>query len=152
MGDAVEPALFVIENGRLNVFKDGAMGPVFTYDSPGQYFGDLALLYNAPRAATVVALTDSQLWSIDRTTFSVLVLEATRKAMQNRMNFLGAIDLLKDLHSEQIAQLGEHLVVRVVEQGDLVIREGEEGFELFILEDGRCEARKGGKMVMEYGP
>ena len=56
--NATEPALFVLEEGTLDVYKTGVEKPVFTYDKQGQYFGDLAVLYNAPRAATVKAGSD----------------------------------------------------------------------------------------------
>lgn len=44
---------------------------------PGELFGELALLYNAPRAATITTLTNSILWSLDRVTFSHIVKDST---------------------------------------------------------------------------
>jgi cAMP-dependent protein kinase regulator len=35
----------------------------------GTLFGELALLYQSPRAATVTAVTDSVVWKVDRFTF-----------------------------------------------------------------------------------
>merc|ERR1712232_888526 len=152
MVDAIEPGLFVIESGKLNVFKDGGETPVFTYTEPGQYFGDLALLYNAPRAATVTAETDSLLWSIDRTTFSQLVLDASRKATAKRKSFLENVECFKGLTPDEMMNLCENLLPRVVEPGTAIIKADEEGLEFFIVEEGKCEARKEGAAVMDYGP
>lgn len=35
----------------------------------GQSFGELALLYNAPRSASIQCLEDTSFWAIDRKTF-----------------------------------------------------------------------------------
>jgi len=40
---------------------------------PGEAFGELALLYNAPRAASIKAKTDAILFSLDRETFNNIV-------------------------------------------------------------------------------
>merc|ERR1712110_210884 len=82
-----EPGLYVIESGKLDVYKAsdvklGRGNRVFTYDKQGQSFGELALLYNAPRAATIVAQTPSQLWSIDRNTFNFCVRDAAKKQQE----------------------------------------------------------------------
>ena len=79
--------LYLIEEGSLDCFKTFVIfylilqkkeeGDKYlkTYN-PGEAFGELALLYNAPRAATIKAKTDSILWSLDRETFNNIVKEA----------------------------------------------------------------------------
>ena len=37
---------------------------------PGEVFGELCLLYNTPRAASIVATSDCVLFSLDRKTFN----------------------------------------------------------------------------------
>jgi cAMP-dependent protein kinase regulator len=46
--------------------------------SPGEGFGELALLYNAPRAATITADEDSSVLKLDRDTFNNIVKQAAR--------------------------------------------------------------------------
>jgi cAMP-dependent protein kinase regulator len=41
-------------------------------------FGELALLYNSPRAATVRAASDAKLWFIDRITFRNCVAQSSQ--------------------------------------------------------------------------
>ena len=42
----------------------------------GEGFGELALLYNCPRAATITALEESTVWRLDRDTFNNIVKDA----------------------------------------------------------------------------
>jgi cAMP-dependent protein kinase regulator len=71
--------LYLIESGTLDCFKtfDKEEGSkhLKIYE-PGEAFGELALLYNAPRAATIVAKDDCTLWALDRNTFNYIVKDA----------------------------------------------------------------------------
>jgi cAMP-dependent protein kinase regulator len=150
--DNIIPALYVYESGKLSVYKDGQEGAVFQYNTNGQYFGDLALLYDAPRAATVVADEDCVLWSIDRSTFNYLVKDAARNAVAKRMAFLEEVPILKGLTSEEKATLCDVMNVRICLKDEVIIKAGETGREFFILESGKLEARKDGTFLMAYSP
>lgn len=62
---------YVVETGALDVFvsRNGAPRVKVTDYTANGSFGELALMYNAPRAASVVAVADCILWALDRVTF-----------------------------------------------------------------------------------
>lgn len=70
--------LYVLESGELDCSKilDGKDTYLKTF-KPGDVFGELALLYNAPRAASIKSKTESLLWVLDRSTFNNIVKEAS---------------------------------------------------------------------------
>ncbi|KAJ3121931.1 hypothetical protein HK098_003283 [Nowakowskiella sp. JEL0407] len=55
--------------------ESGFYGKKVNEHGPGASFGELALMYNAPRAATVVCREDAVLWALDRVTFRRLLIE-----------------------------------------------------------------------------
>lgn len=144
------PALYVLETGKLSVFKKTQEAAVTQYTNPGQYFGELALLYNAPRAATVKADEDCTLWCLDRDTFTFLVKDAARMASRNRIEFLEKVPILKGLDAEEKAKLADVMNATIVPKGDYIIKQGAAGDAFYILESGKLEALKDGQKVLEY--
>jgi CRP-like cAMP-binding protein len=82
---------YVIESGEVEVTKEGRH--VATLGS-GEFFGEIALLRDVPRTATVTALSDTVLQALDRATFVPAVtgqgdfLEAAETAMTTRLAML----------------------------------------------------------------
>jgi hypothetical protein len=82
---------YVIESGGVEVTKQGRH--VATLGS-GDYFGEIALLRNVPRTATVTARSDTVLQALDSATFVPAVtgqgefLEAAETAMTTRLAML----------------------------------------------------------------
>jgi len=89
--------LYVVETGKFKcskVFKkeDGA---VHLKDyMPGEYFGELALLYNGPRAATIEAIEASECWALDRRTFNHIVKDSAQQKREKYEAFLTQVSIL----------------------------------------------------------
>lgn len=66
---------YVIASGTLSVDIDGV---VIRELGPGEWFGEIALLRDVPRTATVTALTEASVWAMDRDSFLPSVAAASR--------------------------------------------------------------------------
>lgn len=118
--------LYVIDVGQLDCYKKfkANENEVFlkTYQ-PGESFGELALLYNAPRAATIIAKTDCVLFALDRECFNNIVKESAVKRREKYENFLGKIDLLSTMDPYERSQLADVLRTVRYKKGDYVIKQ-----------------------------
>ncbi|MGH8893373.1 MAG: MFS transporter [Actinomycetes bacterium] len=63
---AIGDRFFVIQQGRLDARHDGR---VLSSMGPGDHFGEIALLHDIPRTATVTAIEDSVLLAMERADF-----------------------------------------------------------------------------------
>ncbi len=61
---------FLIEEGQVEVFEDGAFR---RNEGPGESFGEIALLHDVPRTATVRTTVDTRLLALDRDQFLLAV-------------------------------------------------------------------------------
>lgn len=83
--------MYVLDTGALDCTKvfSGNTEPTFLKEyAPGESFGELALLYNAPRAATIKGKTDYTVLKLDRDTFNHIVKDAAQKKREKYDNFL----------------------------------------------------------------
>ncbi len=72
-GDAAEP-LYIVESGRLRMFvKEGGERRDLSYVRRGDFFGELSVLEGTARAASVEAVTECKLLSLDARTFATLL-------------------------------------------------------------------------------
>ena len=63
----------------------------------GGSFGELALLYNASRSASILVLEDSYLWGIDGYTFRTVIQEMSTRDLEENKVFIEKIPLFSKL-------------------------------------------------------
>ncbi|ORY84101.1 cyclic nucleotide-binding-like protein [Leucosporidium creatinivorum] len=155
---AVGDFFYVVEEGTFEVWVRGP--PTHTYSGPGQTttvpgeekkvatygpggsFGELALMYNAPRAATVVATSRATMWALDRVTFRSILMEHTSRKRKMYENFLAEVPILASLNTKERAKIADALEEKVYEEGESVVVEGEVGKNFYIIESGKAEVSR----------
>ena len=137
--------LYIIESGELiceKVFNKGESPTYLKTYKEGELFGELALLYNAPRAATIYAKTDCVLWAIDRLTFNTIIKESAINKREKYKKFLETIPLLSTVKSYEIYSICDAIKMEKFQKNQYIIKEGEEGDKFYILDEGEAVATK----------
>lgn len=138
-------SMFVIEEGDVECLKliDGADKVVKTC-GPGDAFGELALLYNCPRAASVQSREKAcQLWELDRETFNRIVKDSAAKKRTTYTDFLKKIPLFKNVDEYEMFTIADALKIESFDAADIqVITQGDPGDKFYIVLEGDCVAKK----------
>jgi cAMP-dependent protein kinase regulator len=158
-GDKVaseDNGLYVVESGTLKVYKkatDDEADPgeeKLVYDKPGATFGELALLYNAPRAATVITSSDCVLWALERQAFAVLVQGALQARRAETDALLQKVEFLKTVDNEDRTRLADAVKYLHYAAGATVFSQGDAGESMYIVASGNLSAKIDGKDVASY--
>ena len=129
---------YLLEDGLVDVIiKKGSNDPlkVHTY-KPGDAFGELAIMYNAPRAATCRAQTESKLWALDRVSFKVIVVAAAMLKRETYTGFLKNVPILATLNEMEVMALADALAEETYDEGSVICQQGDEGNFFYIIKSG----------------
>eukprot|EP00966_Prymnesium_polylepis_P119785 2768264-Prymnesium_polylepis.1 len=151
---------YVVCSGVYDVLVGGSV--VHTYlleegDEQKSSFGELALLYGTnKRAATVRCTEAGRVWRLNKSAFTTTV---QRQDATKLMRTLRSVEALKALSRRQLLQLQDSLSIVKFKVNDCVIRQGEEGKEFYVIEEGDAVvtvneplAPGGQKEVMQLHP
>jgi cAMP-dependent protein kinase regulator len=150
-GDAGD-YFYIVEKGTFDIYVNSSgtigpgpegMGTKVNSIGPGGSFGELALMYNAPRAATVISTeASSTLWRLDRVTFRRILMDSAFQRRRMYESFLEEVPLLQSLTPYERSKIADALNAQRYKAGDVIIREGDPGEDFFLLESGQAEAYK----------
>lgn len=135
--------LYVVCSGAVNCCKkiDGEE-KVVKVCKEGDAFGELALLYNTPRAASVLASEKVVLWQLDRETFNHIVRDAASKRRERYEEFLKNVPILSTMEAYERMQMCDALQNETVPAGTEIVKQGEAGTKFYILEEGEATCMK----------
>ncbi|EJW86874.1 C-AMP dependent protein kinase typeI-beta regulatory subunit [Wuchereria bancrofti] len=128
---------YVIDSGEVDVFVNGEYALSI---KEGGSFGELALIYGTPRAATVVAKSDVvKCWAIDRITYRQILMGSTMRKRKLYDEFLSKVQILSDLDKWERANVADALERCDFEPGTRVVEQGHPGDEFFIIVEGQAD-------------
>lgn len=134
---------YIIDSGNCEIFVNDVK---VMSCKDGDSFGELALMYGAPRAATVKAVSKMKCWAVDRDTFKYTLMNHTIKKRDLYEAFLREVPLLESLLDYERLTIADALQPEKFTNGDFVIKQGDTGDNLkfYILEKGEVKIVKDG--------
>ncbi len=153
-------ALYVIVEGELSVQNPGPPAAELSRLGPGAFLGEVALMTDQPRAATVVCLSPAELLRIDRHTLSRVlanhgdVLRAVLRFVRDRLvdRWMRTSPLFRPFNDAQRIELAGKFKFLEIDAGTVVLGTGERPDGLYIVLAGQFLVVRNGSAVAQLGP
>ncbi|XP_066250097.1 cAMP-dependent protein kinase type I regulatory subunit isoform X2 [Euwallacea similis] len=130
---------YVIDQGEVEVYVNNEL--VVTIGEGGS-FGELALIYGTPRAATVKAKTDVKLWGIDRDSYRRILMGSTIRKRKMYEEFLARVSILENLDKWERLTVADALEPVSFEDSETIVRQGEPGDDFYIIVEGSAVVKQ----------
>ncbi|ETN99595.1 hypothetical protein RFI_37875 [Reticulomyxa filosa] len=138
---------YVVESGTFTINVQD-IGQVDTLH-PGRCVGELALLYNAPRAASVQATSDAVVWCVDRHAFRKALMNTNTASSETNIAFLKKCPLFQSMLKMEL-QLIDHALESVCyAAGNIVFHLGDVGDKFYLIKSGKVSGETKDKVKFE---
>lgn len=155
-GDLQADYFYVVQSGSFSITKEEkrqsvaqALSQEMGTVEAGGSFGELALLYFAPRAATITAKSDASVWVTARQQFKEVLLKANEGEAKANVQHIQKCNVFKALKDGEQKQLAEAMHEMTFAKDETIFEEGEAGTQFFLLIAGKVAVIKGGKEVSQ---
>ncbi|XP_047992943.1 cGMP-dependent protein kinase, isozyme 2 forms cD4/T1/T3A/T3B isoform X2 [Leguminivora glycinivorella] len=128
--------VYVMEEGRVEVSRENKY---LSTMAPGKVFGELAILYNCKRTATIKAATDCRLWAIERQCFQTIMMRTGLIRQAEYTDFLKSVPIFKNFPEDTLIKISDVLEETHYQNGDYIVRQGARGDTFFIISKGQVK-------------
>ncbi|KAF0990342.1 hypothetical protein HZS_365 [Henneguya salminicola] len=134
-------ALYVIEEGKVNVIKGDKLLNIEPL-GPSTLFGELALLYDCRRTASILAVTDLKLWYLQRKNFQLIMKINIKIKRSETYKFLKTVNIFEKITESNLLKIVDTIQTKFFTQSNCIIKENEEGRDFFIIISGEVKICK----------
>lgn len=153
-------ALYVIVEGEVAVQAEGPPRVEMARLGAGSFIGEVALMTDQPRSATVTATADAELLRIDRKTLADVlkshgeVLTAVLRFVRDRLvdRWTRTSPLFRPFDQGQRAELAARFTFLEINAGSVLLTAGEKPDGLYIVLAGAFSVMRNGQLVATLGP
>lgn len=139
---------FILDKGKIEIIIDGQSKKKL---GPGTGFGELALLYNAPRSASIKCIGDCGFWAIDRSTFRKSVEDMVMRDFTTNRKFMEQVTFFNFMNPEQKDAIAQGLFTQKFKPNQNIVNEGDQADSFYMIKEGEVSIWKGQKELRKLG-
>jgi len=124
--------MYIIDKGEVMVQKGGK----HIVDMKNGLFGELAILYNCRRTATITAKSPVSLWVLSRGQFQTIIKQSGSTKEEEKYDLLSSVNALKNLPQEKLRKIADCVDEENYHDGDRIIKQNAKGDTFYIIRDG----------------
>ncbi|XP_066254776.1 cGMP-dependent protein kinase 1-like [Euwallacea similis] len=134
--------MYVSKEGKYRILVKKKVVDNF---SDTRVFGELAILYNAKRLASIKAVTKAKVWVLDRHVYQRIVIRSNLKEQEEFLRFLQNVEYLNVVNKDVLRQVSNLLKLEFFSPGSVILRQGDKGDKFYIIRAGTVTISKTGQ-------
>ncbi|KAJ3124421.1 Guanine nucleotide exchange factor lte1 [Nowakowskiella sp. JEL0407] len=137
---------YVILEGSAGVLVSESSGDgdsvVVARKSKGEGFGELALVNDAPRAATILTTSECYLLRVEKADYNRILRFIHNKEQKEKMMFIRKIPFLSNFTDGGIMAIADVMSMKHYKKAEWIVKESEPISKLYIICRGSCDIYK----------
>ena len=135
---------FILAKGSVEVIINGSVKTILY---PGAGFGELALIHDLKRTATIRTKENSLMWGIGRKIFRETLKTLNTLNHEENKKFIKSVPFFQSLSDSQTNSLLSIIVSQSFSHGQKIIQEGDPGELFYIIQEGQVECSAKGQVI-----
>lgn len=131
--------LYLLEEGVVTIYNQESH---IADLHEGKIFGELAILYNCNRTASVRTKTECTVYQLDRRYYKTIVQSTGAARDEARLNALKLVPKLKDLSESKLKKIADCMEDETFANDDCIIKQGTAGDLFYIIREGKVRCTK----------
>jgi cGMP-dependent protein kinase len=141
-------AYYIVASGRLEVIVNEKRVNVIR---EGDSFGELALLHDTPRSATIRTVMNTAVWVLDRQTFRKILQELNVQNYKENRSFIDSVPQFQILSEGQKELLVSCFTMLKYSPNQKIVSEGDPGDLFYVIKEGNVLCTQKGKEIRRMG-